>query len=290
MLSNKQLKEYHDDGYTVVRHVLSAEEISELRRVTEEICESARGITQHTAALDLEPTHSPENPRVRRIKHPQHVHPLYAELARHNAVLGALKPILGDSIRLRSGCKINLKYPNYGSAVEWHQDWAFYPHTNQSVLAVGILLDDMDIRSGPILFVNGSHRGPIYSHHSQGAFCGGIDVVEEEVDVSAATEIVGKAGDMTIHHARLVHGSGPNVSNAPRRVIFFEYTAADAWPLAGVETIDLEEFNSRVLCGEPTLQPRLESVPVRLPLPVAPFQGSIYENQRTLKHRYFEDA
>lgn len=40
--------------------------------------------------------------------------------------------------------------------------------------------------------------------------------------------------------------------------------------------------------GEPTLIPRLESVPVRLPLPEAPMQGSIYENQRTLQNRYFE--
>ena len=34
--------------------------------------------------------------------------------------------------------------------------------------------------------------------------------------------------------------------------------------------------------------PRLTPVPVRIPLPVAQFAGSIYENQRTLGNRYFE--
>jgi phytanoyl-CoA hydroxylase len=35
--------------------------------------------------------------------------------------------------------------------------------------------------------------------------------------------------------------------------------------------------------------PRLEPVPVRLPLPPADFQGSIYENQKARTRRYFED-
>ena len=51
---------------------------------------------------------------------------------------------------------------------------------------------------------------------------------------------------------------------------------------------DLDEFNSRMLCGEPTLEPRLEKVPVRMPLPPALAQGSIYENQTVLRNRFFE--
>ena len=81
-----------------------------------------------------------------------------------------------------------------------------------------------------------------------------------------------------------------NHSDRQRRVLFYEYAAADAWPLAGIESMrDLDEFNSRVVTGEPTLCPRMEDVPVRMPLPVAPHQGSIYENQRTLSTRYFDD-
>ncbi len=47
------------------------------------------------------------------------------------------------------------------------------------------------------------------------------------------------------------------------------------------------EFDSRLLVGTPTIQPRLADVPVRMPLPPAPHQGSIYENQTTLKNRFF---
>ena len=48
--------------------------------------------------------------------------------------------LIGPNLRT-NGNKLNLKYSSFGSPVEWHQDWAFYPHTNDDVLAVGMLLD-----------------------------------------------------------------------------------------------------------------------------------------------------
>ncbi len=291
MLTTKQIEQYQRDGYTVVRHALTVELLGELRQVTDEIAASAKGLTDHTSVLDLEPTHTPDNPRVRRIKTPQLANPFYRQLAAHECITSILKPLIGENIRLRSGCKINMKSQGCGSPVEWHQDWAFYPHTNDDVLAVGILLDDMDESNGPVMFLPGTHKGPVFDHHSEGAFCGAIDITAHPVDIEQAIPIYGKAGDMTIHHARLVHGSKINQSSKSRRILFYEYTAVDAWPLAGVEHLnDVDDFDSRIVCGQPTLRPRLADVPVKIPLPRAPYQGSIYENQRTLKHRYFEQA
>lgn len=291
MLTQSQIQQYEKDGYTIVRDALPPDLLSQLQRITDEIVESARGISSHTDVLDLEPSHTPENPRVRRIKTPQLAHPFYRELAGHVCVMSALRPLIGNDIRLRAGCKINMKSAEFGSAVEWHQDWAFYPHTNDDVLAVGILLDDMDESNGPVMFLPGTHKEKVYDHHAEGAFCGAINTQTHDLDISNAIPMHGKAGDMTIHHARLVHGSDINRSGKQRRVLFYEYTAADAWPLAGVEHLaDLEGFNSRIVSGKPTRKPRLESVPVQIPLPRAVHQGSIYENQRTLEKRFFEQA
>ncbi|MDE0052875.1 MAG: phytanoyl-CoA dioxygenase family protein [Gammaproteobacteria bacterium] len=288
MLGRAQIAQYQEDGYVLVAGLLEPDTLDALRAVTDEIVAGAAGIDAHTDALDLEDSHRADAPRVRRIKKPHLVHPFYRQLAAHPAIMAALTPLIGENIRLRAGGKVNIKAAGYGAPVEWHQDWAFYPHTNQDVLAVGILLDDMDAGNGPILFLPGSHLGPIYDHHSQGAFCGAIDVAATGLDVSGAREIHAPAGTVTIHHARLVHGSAMNTSKRQRRILFYEYAAADAWPLAGVEQLgDLREFNSRIVQGRPTLHPRLEAVPVRMPLPAAPHQGSIYENQRNLETRYF---
>ena len=51
-----------------------------------------------------------------------------------------------------------------------------------------------------------------------------------------------------------------------------------------------EKFDDLLLAGSPTLTPRLAPVPVRLPLPPAEYQGSIYENQRATGRRFFETA
>ena len=97
---------------------------------------------------------------------------------------------------------------------------------------------------------------------------------------------MGPAGSMTIHHARLVHGSALNRSNRQRRLLLHEYTAADAWPLMGVA--DFDDFNDRMVLGVPGVEPRIVAAPVRMPLPAAGHQGSIYENQRGTGRRFFE--
>ena len=289
MLTSQQIDQYRDDGYVLVPGVLEPETLAELRRGTEEVVAEASGLVEHSDVLDLEPTHSPEHPRVRRIKRPHLVHSFYREMAAHVDIMVALTPLIGEHIRLRAGGKVNMKSGGFGAPVEWHQDWAFYPHTNQDVLAVGILLDDMDAENGPLMVLPGSHKGRIYNHHTDGTFCGAIDVEREELDVSPAREIHGSAGAITIHHARLVHGSAINRSESNRRILFYEYAAADAWPLAGIESVgNLDDFNSRVVHGEPTLQPRMEKVPVRIPLPVDTSLDGIYEKQKLLSKHYFE--
>jgi ectoine hydroxylase-related dioxygenase (phytanoyl-CoA dioxygenase family) len=182
-----------------------------------------------------------------------------------------------------------MKSARYGSPVEWHQDWAFYPHTNDDVLAIGVLLDDCDITNGPMLVTPGTHTGEVWSHHGDdGHFAGLIDpdLVQSEID--RAVPCMGRAGSMSFHHVRALHGSATNTSDRPRNLLLYEVAASDAWPLMGVK--DFDEFNSRLLAGGPVLAPRMTDVPVRLPLPPAKRQGSIYETQSASKKSYFTRA
>jgi phytanoyl-CoA hydroxylase len=52
---------------------------------------------------------------------------------------------------------------------------------------------------------------------------------------------------------------------------------------------DWNAWENLIVAGKETLTPRMTNCPVRLPLPIALHQGSIYENQRELKNRFFED-
>src|SRR5262249_48654662 len=154
--------------------------------------------------------------------------------------------------------------------------------------ATGIYLDDCASANGPMCVVGRTHKGPVFDHHGNGYFCGAMDPELADAGYAKAVPLIGPAGSMTIHHARLVHGSALNTSGKPRRLLLHEYTAADAWPLMGVANFD--EFNSRMVLGKPTIEPRVTPVPVRMPLPPAPFQGSIYENQKAAAKRFFATA
>jgi len=286
-LTPQQVADYRAKGYTVVPSALRPELLQRLRAVTDELVAGASKVTQATDLYDLEDDHTSANPRVRRLKAPFQHHPFFNELARHPDVIERIKPLLGPDIRMH-GNKLNMKSAGGGAAVEWHQDWAFYPHTNDDVLAVGIYLDDCTLANGPLLCLAGSHQGPTHDHHVDGYFAGAMDPMCSPLAYDKAEPLYGPAGSMTIHHARTVHGSALNTSNRTRRLLLFEFAAADAWPLRGVS--DFDEFNSRMVAGSPTIEPRVVAAPIRMPFPPAPFQGSIYENQRSLKNRFFAVA
>jgi phytanoyl-CoA hydroxylase len=288
MLSQTDLAAYRRDGFIVLPNILTSDEVETLRRVTDEFVGNARTVAANDEIYDLEDSHCPAEPRVRRIKTP-HLHdPEYARVARHPKIVEVLADLWG-TVRLDTG-KLNMKSAGYGAPVEWHQDWAFYPHTNDDLAAVGIMLDDCEMDNGPMMVIPGSHLGPIYDHHGpDGRFCGAIDPQACDLDLSRAVPCLGKAGSITVHHVRTVHGSATNFSGRDRRFLLFQYRAADAWPLLGFKD-GIDKFDELLLAGEPTITPRLAPVPVRLPLPPAEYQGSIYENQRATGRRFFETA
>nr|WP_294529793.1 phytanoyl-CoA dioxygenase family protein [uncultured Rhodopila sp.] len=284
MLTQAQIEEYNAIGAIVVPNVLTPEEVRSLSDVTDGFVRRARGLTGHTEIYDLEDSHSPDNPRVRRIK-AAHLHdPAYAALTRHRKIIAVLQSLWGPDIRFDTA-KLNMKCAGFGAPVEWHQDWAFYPHTNDNLAAVGVMFDDMAMRNGPLMIIPGSHKGPVFDHHADGVFCGAMDPSRNDVEYASAIPLIGEAGSITVHHVRAVHGSAPNVSDRDRRLLLFQFRAADAWPILGFPA-GIEAFDALMVAGVPR-EPRLAPAPVRLPLPPAARQGSLYENQKGMQTRYF---
>lgn len=278
MLTTKQINFYHENGYLGVEGVLSAEEVADLRRVSDEFVQLSASVTAHTDVFDLEPGHTPQSPKLRRLKNPILHHTVYNMTLRHPGILDIVEQLIGPGVRT-NGNKLNMKSPEYGSPVEWHQDWAFYPHTNDDLLAVGVCMDDMMLENGCLLVIPGSHKGPVYTHHQHGRFAGAV--TEEVPDADKAVPIELRAGGISIHHVRTLHASATNRSAYPRRLLLFQYCSIDSWSLMGFK--DWDEYVATILRGEPTNRPRVTDVPVQMPWPPAERGGSIYETQTILE-------
>ena len=168
-----------------------------------------------------------------------------------------------------------------------NQDWAFYPHTNDSLAAVGVMFDDMAMENGPLMVIPGSHKGPIFDHHADGVFCGAMNPANRDVDFGNAVALTGKAGSITVHHVRAVHGSAPNISDRESGGwLLFQFRAADAWPILGFPG-GIEKFEALMVAGQ-SRQPRLAPAPMRLSAAAGhPARLGLYENQKGMKTRFF---
>ena len=292
MLTQEQVAAYRRDGFIHVENALTPELLARIRAWIDACIARAHGVAASNEVYDFEDTHTPESPRVRRIKDPVSRDPLFWEVARDPGVIGPLQQLIGPNIRL-FGSKLNMKSAGYGAAVEWHQDWAFYPHTNDDVLAAGIFLDDVDAENGPLMVIPDTHRGPILNHHNdEGIFIGGIENAASRCALDKAVPVYGRAGSMSVHHARAIHGSALNLSGKPRRILFYEIAAADAWPIwsdvISHKYHNYAHFNAHMIVGEPTNDARMEAVPVRMPGPWKDGKvDGIYAAQTAGKQRHF---
>ena len=280
ILTHHQREFYNDQGYLVLPGHLSQHLIDQAHQEIDRLSRHASTLTQSDDLIDVEESHTREDPRIRRIKRPDLQSEYFNSLMRSDDILGVARDLIGPSIRMHT-TKLNMKKAEFGAPVQWHQDFAFYPHTNDDVLAIGIVFDEIDLENGPLQVFPGSHKGPILDHHYEGIFTGSVDLSSAGLDIRDAISLTGPAGTVTIHHARTLHGSALNTSSRDRQMLFYEMMAADAFPVMGAMTKydSLEFYDSLMLCGESTKEPRLKNIPVRIPQPQPEQAGSIYEIQ-----------
>ncbi|WP_299685142.1 phytanoyl-CoA dioxygenase family protein [uncultured Tateyamaria sp.] len=288
-LTPDQKASYASNGYLLVENRIPDDWLTKIRAEIARFEAEAATMTGSNDRLDLEDSHSAADPRLRRIKLPHTISDVFRELMLSDHVLAPARDLIGPNLRLHTS-KLNMKSAGYGAAVEWHQDYAFYPHTNDDILAIGICIDDMAAENGPLMVFPGSQKGPVFDHHVDGVFAGAMLPEANGLNMADAVPLTGPAGSISIHHGRIVHGSALNRSDRPRRILFYEMMAADAFPIMGSMTRwdGIEDYNDRMLCGEPTLQPRLKDIPIRIPQPQPNVAISIYEIQKGLKTRAFD--
>lgn len=288
MLTTAQKAFYDREGYLMVEDVVTGRDLARLQDVTRDLMERSRTVTASDDVYDLDAGHGPDAVRLTRIKLPHLRHPAFRDALWNGPLTQVLTDLLGPDTSLQTS-KLNTKAPGGGAAVEWHQDWAFYPHTNDDMLAFGLMLDDVDAANGPLQVIPRSHRGPTLSHCSDGVFCGAVDPDDPEFHAERAVTLTGRAGSMTVHHARTLHGSAPNVSDRNRLILFYECRASDAWPLLGGSSLMglasqaalWSEMSDRVVTGTLSTTPRMAAVPVSLPLPPPADASSIFALQRS---------
>ncbi|MBT5060011.1 MAG: phytanoyl-CoA dioxygenase family protein [Gemmatimonadetes bacterium] len=253
-LTEDQIEDYRHNGYLVIDDVFSTQRVAQLRAAadSEAICAAVdeRGGSERTVHL-LEIT--------RR-------HPEFNQLSYDERILSRLRPLIGDDIQLQHS-KLATKPAVAGvGPYRWHQDFAFFPHTNTHLAAVMVMLDDATPENGCMQFLPGSHRMGLLNHlDGDGNFA---ECQERHLwaDASKLVDITPRAGGISIHHCLMLHGSPPNTLGQPRRGLVYQYRADDAYQLADHVFAD----TGTVVSGERRGRVRCEEMAVALPRRAAP--------------------
>jgi len=231
VLSQKQRESYFEKGYLLVERAVPMGWIEQLRAVTDEMVERSRHQKVSDAVFDLEPGHSADKPRLRRLSSPVEHHPLYWDFLIQSPLGDIAADLVGPDVKFHHQ-KLNFKWAEGGEEVKWHQDIQFFPHTNYSVMTIGTYLYDCGGDQGPLGVLPGSHDGPLYNQfNDRDEWVGCLSERDAAtLDLAKAEYLMGPAGSITIHNCRTVHGSKPNLSDVGRPLLLNTLSAADAFP------------------------------------------------------------
>jgi ectoine hydroxylase-related dioxygenase (phytanoyl-CoA dioxygenase family) len=250
-LNDEQRRFYFEQGYLHLPAFLDAGWLAKLTATMRAFVDESRGWTRSDDKFDLETGHGAATPRLRRLSQPVAHHPLFWELVSASSVTDVAEDLLGPDVKFHHS-KLNFKWSGGGQEVKWHQDKPFWPHTNDSVLTIGVYLTDVDDTMGPMGVVPGSHRREVFSLYDERRVWTGA-IRDEDIaraGVESAVYLQGPAGTVTVHNYRAVHGSRPNRHPTRARPLLLQaYSSADALPV--VPYVMPCRYNGAIVRGEP---------------------------------------
>jgi ectoine hydroxylase-related dioxygenase (phytanoyl-CoA dioxygenase family) len=232
VLTQSQREFYFREGYLLLENVIRDEWVRRLRAATEEMVERSRKVAKPDKIFDLEPTHRPEAPRLRRVSNPVEHHPVFWNYVTESPLGDIVADLVGPNVKFHHS-KLNYKWAQGGEEVKWHYDISFWPHTNYSPLTVGTYIYDCGMDNGPLGVLPRSHEiDPMLSQYDhRGSWTGCLrDEDVAKLDVSKTVYLTGPAGSLTIHNCRTLHSSPRNMSDTGRPLLLNTLTSSDAFP------------------------------------------------------------
>ncbi len=229
MLTQKQVEQYKRDGFLFPIDVFSNAQAADYRRRIED--------------LEADPDNAKlPRPLARYFRSNAYcVLPIAAELATNPDILDFVEAIIGPDILIWS-CEFFIKEPHTDKVVSWHQDmtyWGLGEETSgdtEHLVSAWIALSPATVDSGCMRYVAGSHKQSIVEHVDTFAEDNLLSRGQEiavEVDEADATDVVLQPGQMALHHGRMFHASGPNVSDDRRIGMVIRYVTPEVRQLVG---------------------------------------------------------
>ena len=199
-LNEKQLKDYEDYGFVAPIDVLTLEEA---KKIKEEIEYIEKKWPDELIGLGRNNVH--------------YISPIFDQVCHNSKILDVVESIIGKNI-LVGGTTLFIKDPDKKGFVSWHQDAKYIGFEPHNWVTAWLAITDANEENGCMRMWSGSHKEKIKEHkdtfNENNLLTRGQTV--QNVPLEDTTPNVLKAGQLSLHHPMIVHGSGSNKSNTRR--------------------------------------------------------------------------
>jgi len=231
-LSSNQLKQYKDKGFVSPINIFSKDKMKEIRNEIE--------LIENTIPGELEKSG----------RYNAHlISPLLDEVTHNSKILDAVQSLIGENI-LVCGTTLFIKNPNEQGFVSYHQDAKYIGLEPHNWVTAWVAITDSNEHNGCMRMWSGSHQD-ILKQHVQKFNEGNLLTRGQTVSNVPKNEtepLILKAGQMSLHHPKVVHGSDLNHSN-DRRIGFViqSYIGTNVKQILGKNSVQLargiDKFN-----------------------------------------------
>jgi hypothetical protein len=247
-LTPEQIASFKREGYLLIPSVFSAAELQAMR-------EAMPGVTAEEGPHRVM---EKDGVTVRSVYGSHKKSPVFDRVARNPTMVRAARALLGSDVYVYQ-FKINVKEAFTGDIWAWHQDFIYWEREDglprPDILNFAIFLDEVTEFNGPTLVIPKSHNlgvidagGPnipvtqdrrlpyqgqpewIENLVAKLKFTVDNPTVKELVDRWGLASGKGPAGSVLVFHSKIVHGSAPNISPYPRRLVMATYSRTDNVP------------------------------------------------------------
>jgi len=200
MLSKQQIEQYHEQGFVAPIDVMSEDEALDYARRLQ------------SAELEY-----PDELNAENRNNPHLAFKFLDELVHHPLILDAVEDLIGPAFS-SWGSVLFIKEPQSSHFVSWHQDATYMGITPHDFVTPWLALTPSNLETGCMSMIPGSHKDPIRPHeetfHEDNILTRGQQI--QAVDESIGVDLILSPGQMSLHHAKIIHGSQPNRSQQRR--------------------------------------------------------------------------
>jgi ectoine hydroxylase-related dioxygenase (phytanoyl-CoA dioxygenase family) len=193
------IEDYNRDGYVVVRKVIDPDLIKEASNHVEWLMKKNPGRRPEQLWQDLIPND-----------------PFWVRLISDRRLLDVAQEFIGPDIALFASHYL-CKPAGNGMPVLWHQDGSYWPLDPMNVVTLWLAVDDSTPENGCMRVIPGTQHLQLQQLKERKDV---TNVLNSEIDASfvdesKAVDLVLRAGDLSVHHPNVIHGSNANPS--PKR-------------------------------------------------------------------------